>query len=61
MLDERGLTVDVELDGGVNVDNIGACVAAGANVFVAGSAVFGAPDPDGGYAGIVTRLRQAAG
>ncbi len=61
MLDERGLTVDIELDGGVNVDNIGACAAAGANVFVAGSAVFGAPDPGGGYAGIVTRLRQAAG
>jgi len=32
--------IDIEIDGGVNVDNIGACVKAGANVFVAGSFIF---------------------
>ena len=35
--------------------------AAGADTFVAGSAVFGAPDPGGGYRGIMNRLRDAAG
>ena len=34
---------------------------AGADTFVAGSAVFGAPDPGGGYAGVIGRLRAAAG
>jgi ribulose-phosphate 3-epimerase len=33
---------------------------AGADTFVAGSAVFGAPDPGGGYAGVIGRLRSAA-
>lgn len=42
MLDERGLSPDVEVDGGVKVGNIAACVAAGANVLVCGSAVFNA-------------------
>jgi ribulose-phosphate 3-epimerase len=44
----------------VKVDNIGAVTAAGADTFVAGSAVFGAPDPDGGYRGVIARLRDAA-
>ena len=37
---ERKLRVDVEIDGGVTADNIGIPLAAGANVIVAGSAVF---------------------
>jgi len=41
----------------VKVDNIRAIAQAGADTFVAGSAVFGAPDADGGYRGIVQRLR----
>lgn len=40
MIEERGLSVDVEVDGGINLDNVEAAVAAGANVIVAGSAVF---------------------
>jgi ribulose-phosphate 3-epimerase len=40
LLDEQGLTTDVEIDGGVKAGNIAACVQAGANVLVAGSAVF---------------------
>lgn len=40
----RGLNVDIEVDGGINGQNIAHVAALGANVFVAGSAVFGAPD-----------------
>ena len=40
MISERGLEVEVEADGGVNVDNVQSIVEAGANVIVAGSAVF---------------------
>ena len=56
-----GRPILLEVDGGVKVDNIGAIAAAGADTFVAGSAVFGAPDPDGGYRGVIARLRDAAG
>jgi ribulose-phosphate 3-epimerase len=55
-----GQPIWLEIDGGVKVDNIGAIAAAGADTFVAGSAVFGAPDPQGGYRDIMARLRQAA-
>jgi ribulose-phosphate 3-epimerase len=40
LLDQRGLTTDIEIDGGVKVNNCGSCVQAGATVFVAGSVVF---------------------
>ncbi len=43
-LDRRGLAPDVEIDGGVNIDNARRCVDAGANVLVAASAIFEAPD-----------------
>jgi ribulose-phosphate 3-epimerase len=36
---------DLEVDGGIDADTAGPCAAAGATLFVAGSAVFGAPDP----------------
>jgi ribulose-phosphate 3-epimerase len=42
--DSLGLDVDIEVDGGINSENIGRAAKAGANVFVAGSAVFKAPD-----------------
>ena len=41
----RGLSVRLEVDGGVKRENAGRLVAAGADILVAGSAVFGAPDP----------------
>jgi len=44
-LDARGLEVDVQVDGGIDVRSAPRAVAAGANVLVAGSAIFGAPDP----------------
>jgi ribulose-phosphate 3-epimerase len=42
MLDERGLSPDIELDGGVKVNNAAQCVAAGADVLVCGSSVYNA-------------------
>jgi ribulose-phosphate 3-epimerase len=55
---ETGREVLIEVDGGVKADNIRAVAEAGADTFVAGSAVFGASDADGGYRGIVGRLRS---
>ena len=55
---ETGRTILVEVDGGVKVDNIREIAEAGADTFVAGSAVFGAGDPDGGYRGVIRRLRE---
>jgi ribulose-phosphate 3-epimerase len=55
MIDERGLDVRLEIDGGVNADNIGAIAAAGADTFVAGSAIFGAAD----YAAEIATMRAA--
>jgi ribulose-phosphate 3-epimerase len=48
-----GATVDIQVDGGVSASTIAAIARAGANVFVAGSAVYGDPDP----AGAIARLR----
>lgn len=39
-LDEKGLTTDIEVDGGINAENVSLALEAGANVIVAGSAVF---------------------
>ncbi|SKC87204.1 ribulose-phosphate 3-epimerase [Maledivibacter halophilus] len=41
MIDESGKNIDIEVDGGVKVDNVSKIIKAGANVIVAGSAVFG--------------------
>ena len=56
MIDERGLDVDIEVDGGVKLDNIAEVVAAGANVIVSGSGVFGTPD----YKATITEMRARA-
>lgn len=53
MLDKRGLEAELEVDGGVKVDNIAAISHAGADVFVAGSAVFGSSD----YAATIKALK----
>jgi ribulose-phosphate 3-epimerase len=55
-----GQPIALEVDGGVKVDNIARIVAAGADTCVAGSAVFSAPDPDGGYRSVMQALKQAA-
>ena len=49
-----GNTIDLEVDGGVKVDNIGAIAAAGADTFVAGSAIFGAKD----YKAVIAAMRE---
>ena len=59
-VNEGGQPIWLEVDGGVKADNIGVIAAAGADTFVAGSAVFSAPDPDRGYRTIMRQLMQAA-
>jgi ribulose-phosphate 3-epimerase len=54
-IDSHGFSTDIEIDGGIDVTNIGRVCDAGANVFVAGTAVFGAEDPTVA----VAELRQA--
>jgi ribulose-phosphate 3-epimerase len=46
IVQERGLAVQIEVDGGVDLDNVRALVEAGAELLVAGSAVFGKGDPE---------------
>ena len=53
---DRGLSVAIEVDGGVSEESIGRAARAGADVFVAGTAVFGAPD----YAHAIASLRRKA-
>ena len=43
--DSHGLNLDIEVDGGIKPENVGLTTAAGANIIVAGSAVFGAKHP----------------
>lgn len=50
-----GRAIRLEIDGGVKVDNIAEIAKAGADTFVAGSAIFGQPD----YAGIVSQMKAA--
>jgi ribulose-phosphate 3-epimerase len=50
-----GRSIRLEVDGGVKTDNIAAIAAAGADTFVAGSAIFGSPD----YAATIRAMRQA--
>ena len=54
LIDDSGLEIRLEIDGGVKVDNIGEIARAGADTFVAGSAIFGSGD----YADTIGRMRQ---
>ncbi len=53
IIDDSGYEIRLEIDGGVKVDNIGAIAAAGADTFVAGSAIFGSED----YAATIAAMR----
>ena len=55
-----GQPIWLEVDGGVKTDNIFEIVQASADTCVAGSAVFGAKDADGGYKTVMPALRRAA-
>jgi len=46
IINERRLDVRIEIDGGIDLENIATVVAAGAEIIVAGSAIFGRPDPE---------------
>ena len=52
--DGRGLDLDIEVDGGITLDNVASVKAAGANVIVAGNTVFGAKD----LKEVISRLRN---
>ena len=54
IIDASGRDIRLEIDGGVKVDNIAEIAAAGADTFVAGSAVFSSDD----YAGVIGAMRQ---
>jgi len=56
LIDASGRNIRLEVDGGVKVDNIGAIAAAGADTFVAGSAIFGSDD----YRQTISQMKQAA-
>jgi len=56
LLDQTGGDIWLQVDGGVSVETIERCASAGADCFVAGSAVFGADDPDA----MVSSLRELA-
>ncbi|MDP3892744.1 ribulose-phosphate 3-epimerase [Nocardioides sp.] len=56
MLDKHGIETWLQVDGGVSLETIERCAEAGADVFVAGSAVYSADDPDA----MVEALRSAA-
>jgi len=55
LIDASGRDIRLEVDGGVKADNIAGIAAAGADTFVAGSAIFNAPD----YADVIAQMRSA--
>jgi ribulose-phosphate 3-epimerase len=54
LIDASGFEIRLEVDGGVGIDNIRTIAEAGADTFVAGSAIFGAPD----YAVAIDAMRR---
>jgi ribulose-phosphate 3-epimerase len=54
LIDDGGHAIRLEVDGGIKVDNIAETARAGADTFVAGSAIFGAQD----YAEVISRMRR---
>ncbi len=57
LIDSKGMKIELEIDGGVKIDNAGEISKAGADVFVAGSAVYGTKD----YKDTIAKLRKAIG
>jgi ribulose-phosphate 3-epimerase len=53
LIDASGRDILLEVDGGIKIDNIAAAAAAGADTFVAGSAIFGKPD----YKAVIDGMR----
>jgi len=53
LIDDSGLDIRLEVDGGINLETIQSVAEAGADTFVAGSAIFNAPD----YAKVIEQMR----
>jgi ribulose-phosphate 3-epimerase len=60
IIEDSGRDIRLEIDGGVKVDNIGAIAAAGADTFVAGSAIFGSADYAATIAAMKSEIEKAA-
>ena len=58
MIEERGLAARIEIDGGIGPDNIADAATAGAEIFVAGTSVFGQPDPAAAVRGLLSASAQ---
>ena len=56
MIDDRGLAVEIEVDGGIKIDNVDRVARAGANVIVSGSGIFLEKD----YRTTIARMRERA-
>lgn len=61
MVEASGHAIDIEVDGGIDADTIGECAAAGANVFVSGSALFRYDDRAAGVAELKAAAEAARG
>ena len=61
MVDAGDHDIDIEIDGGISADTIGECAAAGANVFVSGSALFRYDDKAAGVAELKAKAEAARG
>ena len=59
MVDDGGYDIDIEIDGGINAETIKECAAAGANVFVSGSALFRYDDRAEGVAELRRNAEEA--
>jgi ribulose-phosphate 3-epimerase len=60
LVDRLGVSLWLQVDGGISAETIGRCAEAGADVFVAGSAVFGAGDPAAAVSGLRAQAERAA-
>jgi ribulose-phosphate 3-epimerase len=60
LLDHAGNAAPIEVDGGIDMETVGAIVEAGAEILVAGSAIFGAPDPVAAARGLKALAETAA-
>ena len=61
LLTAAGSPAQIEIDGGVDMTNVAAIVAAGANILVAGHAIFGTPDAEAATRALRAAANQAAG
>ncbi len=61
LIDDSGLPIRLEVDGGVKIDNLGRIAAAGADTFVAGSAIFGSDDYHATIEAMRRELARASG